>query len=274
MNLDAYRTPDRLAARIALHERFGAHVPDFHRAQFDRVLEELGPRAQAGAPFRVLEVGVGTGRLWNVNAERVPGTWQLTLLDRSAGMVAEARTMLRTTGLSGEALEADAAALPFDGATFDLAFANHMLYHVPDIARAVAELRRVLKPGATLFAATNGAEHMRPLREALQELQALAPELRIDAGERLRFDLETGATWLQGAFDEVERVDASDDLLVPEVEPLMAYLGSTIHLPDPMPPDLAARVKRWDRATRQRFGRLLEHGPVRVPRATGYFVAR
>lgn len=274
MNLDAYRTPDRLAARIALHERFGARAPDFHRAQFDRVREELGPRGREADPFRVLEVGVGTGRLWSVNADRVPAAWRLTLLDRSAGMVAEASTMLRTTGLAGEALEGDASALPFDGATFDLAFANHMLYHVPDIGRAVAELRRVLKPGAPLFAATNGAEHMRPLRDALAELQALAPELRIDASERLRFDLETGATWLQTAFDEVERVDASDDLLVPEVEPLMAYLGSTIHLPEPVPPDLARRVERWERATRERFGRLLERGPVRVPRAAGYFVAR
>lgn len=258
-----YGDAERLRVRYETHRLYSASPDNFRTWVIDNLDVRPG--------MRVLDVGCG------------PGTYHSGLLalgarvaacDFSAGMLHEARAACRRNHYDVALAQASAEALPFPDASFDRVMANHMLYHVPDIARAVAELRRVLRPGALLFAATNGADHMRPLREALVELQALAPELRIDAGERLRFDLETGATWLQGAFDEMERVDASDDLLVPDVEPLMAYLGSTIHLPDPTPPELAARVKRWDRATRERFGRLLEHGPVRVPRAAGYFVAR
>ena len=40
----------------------------------------------------------------------------------------------------------DLQALPFPEACFDAVIANHMLYHVPDRPRALAEVQRVLKP--------------------------------------------------------------------------------------------------------------------------------
>lgn len=270
MSLPGYRTPDRLQARIALHERFGPKTKDFHHVQFDHVLRAVGERR---SPIAVLEVGVGTGRLWEANADRVPSSWDLTLTDASGGMVAEAGRMLQRTGLSGQDVEADASDLPFDDGAFDLVFANHMLYHVPDIARTVADLRRVLKPDGWLYAATNGAQHLAVLRVAMRELADLAPELGVDGTVPLRFDLETGGDFLRGAFAEVERVDQFDELLVTEVEPLMAYLWSVVHLPDETTPDLEERIRRWDAATRERFAKVLETGPVRVGRAAGFFVA-
>lgn len=270
MSLPGYRTPDRLQARIALHERFGPKAKDFHHVQFDHVLRTLGART---GPVAVLEVGVGTGRLWESNAERVPAAWDLTLTDASAGMVEEAGRMLERTGLSGRAAQVDASDLPFDDAAFDLVVANHMLYHVPDIARTVAELRRVLKPDGWLYAATNGAEHLAALRVPMRELAKLAPELQVDGTVPLRFELENGGDFLRAAFAEVERIDRFDELLVTELEPLMAYLWSVVHLPEAAAPDLEERVRRWDVATRDRFAKVLETGPVRVGRAAGFFVA-
>ncbi|MFO7546964.1 MAG: class I SAM-dependent methyltransferase [Trueperaceae bacterium] len=279
--MPGYRTPDRLQARIALHERFGPKSEDLHRFQFDHVLRALAAgqgevhQADAAASQRraVLDVGVGTGRLWQANAERVPASWDLTLSDASAGMVAEAGRMLNRTGLPGRAIEADASELPFADASFDLVFANHMLYHVPDIERAVSELRRVLKRDGLLYAATNGAQHLALLRVPMRELADLAPELTVDGTLPLRFELESGGDLLRTAFAHVERVDRFDELIVTAVEPLMAYLWSVVHLPEPVEPDLEERVRRWDVATRERFEKALETGPVRVGRAAGFFVA-
>lgn len=273
--IEGYRTPDRLQARIALHERYGPAGYDFHREQFTHILTRLAAGATEGlaADVRVLEVGTGTGRFWRVNAERVPASWDLTLTDLSAGMVAEALRTLEASGLRGGVVEANASDLPFDDASFDLVIANHMLYHVPDLNRAVAEFRRVLRPRGVLYAATNGREHLARLRSELFELNALAPELSVASIDRLRFDLENGDAILQRAFRDVKRFDRVDRLEVDEVEPLMAHLWSMIDVPEPAPPGLEERLMRWDRATRERFERELMDGPVTVGRVTGYFVA-
>ena len=46
----------------------------------------------------------------------------------------------------------DAQAIPYGTQRFDIVIANHMLYHVPDRAQAIAEMRRVLKPEAISWA--------------------------------------------------------------------------------------------------------------------------
>lgn len=52
--------------------------------------------------------------------------------------------------------EANATELPFPDASFDLVIAMHMLYHVREQDKALAEMHRVLKPGGTLAVTTNG----------------------------------------------------------------------------------------------------------------------
>ena len=54
----------------------------------------------------------------------------------------------------------DAQELPFPDDAFDVVVANHMLYHVPEPARAAAEIGRVLRPDGLLLAATNGPDHL------------------------------------------------------------------------------------------------------------------
>jgi ubiquinone/menaquinone biosynthesis C-methylase UbiE len=94
----------------------------------------------------VLEVGCGTG----VMAERISALPGVTLvaIDQSddAVEVAEQRGI--------DARWADICYLPFEDDTFDVVYAGAMLHEVRDIERAVAEVRRVLRPGGTLVAVT------------------------------------------------------------------------------------------------------------------------
>src|SRR5919108_178157 len=99
------------------------------------------------------------------------------------------------------ALTADAQALPFDPDEFDVVVANHMLYHVPDPALAVAELARVLRPGGTLLAATNGHRHLRELGEIRRAVFGGTDSL-LDAARA--FGIESGEPLLRECFGAVE----------------------------------------------------------------------
>lgn len=75
------------------------------------------------------------------------------------------------------AVTADITALPFDDAMFDLVLCSHVLEHVPDDRTALAEIRRVLKPGGEALL-------MHPIdyrRETVEDPSITAPEARLRA---------------------------------------------------------------------------------------------
>jgi SAM-dependent methyltransferase len=95
--------------------------------------------ALAHAPGRrLLDVGGGTG---NYAAALRDEGWQPVVCDRSPDMLARAAAK----GL--ETVEADAQSLPFEDASFDAVMCVSMLHHVDDRPRALAEQRRILRPG-------------------------------------------------------------------------------------------------------------------------------
>lgn len=55
-----------------------------------------------------------------------------------------------------ETRKIDITDIPFEDGSFDFAIANHMLYHVPDLDKAIGEVHRVLKPDGVFYATTTG----------------------------------------------------------------------------------------------------------------------
>ena len=90
----------------------------------------------------------------------------------------------------------DVQALPFPDASFDCAVAAWMLYHVPDVDRALGELARVLRPGGRLVAVTNYLDHLYELRE-------LSPDR---PQTEWTFSGDNGKELLERHFATVERV--------------------------------------------------------------------
>jgi len=99
------------------------------------------------ATGRVLEVAVGTGR----NLGLYPPGVHLTGVDLSPAMLALARRRAADLGLDADLREGDAQALPFPDGSFDSVVCTLSLCAIPDDARAMAEMARVLRPGGRLL---------------------------------------------------------------------------------------------------------------------------
>ena len=107
-----------------------------------------GLRLRDGA--RVLDLGCGLGDDTFQIAERVGATGQVTGVDLSASMIAEATQRAKGRGLPVGFEVGDSQALRFATGTFDAVRAERMLMHVLDADRAIAEMARVLVPGGRL----------------------------------------------------------------------------------------------------------------------------
>lgn len=250
-----YSDAARLDARIALHARFSTNSYGWQPFVFDQLLARLP------ADAAVLECGCGSAALWRENRERIPAGWRLTLTDFSPGMVEQARTALAGR-VSIQIEPADIQSLPYADAAFDGVIANHMLYHVADLPAALANVRRVLRPGGCFFAATNGEAHMVELWELA--LRANPSLVNWHAQVMRSFSLETGAAHLATVFDHVESYAYDDGLVVTEVEPLVAYAASMDLVPEGKYEDFAQLV-----AAQMAAG----GGAVRIGKQTGLFVA-
>lgn len=256
-----YRDSSNLDARAALHRRFSTAVTDWQPWVFDLLKLEPG--------MRVLECGCGPGWLWRQNVDRIPAGCHITLTDLSPGMVAEAEAALATSGHQFECQPANIQALAFADDTFDVIVANHMLYHVPDLAQGLAEVRRVLKKDGRFIAATNGDNHMK-------ELPLLVPEAvrQMTASWRMRgitdqlpFRLENGRSLLEPYFAQIDLHRYDDGLWVTEVEPLLAYAFSMIKPEMDVPETAVAQLREsW-------AAKIAADGGIHISKDSGVFVA-
>jgi SAM-dependent methyltransferase len=165
-------------------------------------------------------VGGGQGEL----AERIVSELNasLTFVDISPRMVELAQ------GRGLDARVGDVQELPFEDGSFDTVVAAWMLYHVPDLDRALAEIARVLVPGGALLAVTVGEGHLAELRDLLG----------YDIGIRETFTRENGEEHLSRHFPAVERYDADVRVDVTDRARLVAYRDSISVPTDPVPDDL------------------------------------
>jgi SAM-dependent methyltransferase len=179
-----YADDHNLRARQRL---WAYRVPSFDIAGW--VLDLAG----AVPGMRVLDAGCGNGIYLRALRERRVNA---VGCDLSLGM-------LRGAG-HPSLVNADVTALPARDGAFDVVLAGHLLDLVPDRRTAIGEFRRVLRPGGTCVAVTNGAQHLRSLRELIERAVGVtAPGWRMRGPTGSAFTAENGATQLGGAFQEV-----------------------------------------------------------------------
>ncbi len=124
------------------------------------VTHELVEYAQPAAGMHVLDLASGTGEPGISLAEMVGTGGAVAAVDQSAELLEIAADRARKKGLTNfQTRQADAHALPFENASFDLATCRFGVMFFANVSQALGELRRVLKPGArACFAAWGPVE--------------------------------------------------------------------------------------------------------------------
>jgi SAM-dependent methyltransferase len=221
----AYATDEHLNVRYQIHEQYSFPKVDFPKWVLSR--------AAWRGDEKVLDVGCGPGNYAAALHELWPDVTYYGL-DFSVGML-ERHPDKRAV------LQADVQALPYADDSFDVVMANHMLYHVPDVERAVLECRRVLKPGGVLLAATNSVQSMPEFnayyKRAILLLTTPGEQVAIPMPTSYPFTLESGVRQLARHFYAVVRHDLPSVFVFDDIEPVMAYLESMRSLREPELPD-------------------------------------
>jgi len=252
---EQYQDAGNYRQRTAVIARFRTNRHSWHRWVFDQF--------DFARESSILELGCGPGTLWKQNLDRTPATATIVLSDFSAGMLRDCARNLGHYVSRFRFCQIDGAILPFREHSFDNVIANLMLYHLPDHASALRDIRRVLAPHGALYAATIGRRHMREVWDAVHSILEI-PSL-LDAAEL--FGLETGYEQLQEVFRQVEIRRFENSLRVTEVQPLVDYFTS-------IKPYIVAPPERLA-ALREYFERLIaQRGELLIPLDTGMFIAR
>jgi ubiquinone/menaquinone biosynthesis C-methylase UbiE len=137
--------------------KWGINYGDVGRAQvLGKLRKALG--REPGVFDRGLEIGAGTG-YFTLNLMRAGVLREAVATDISPGMLSALSASAGELGLSVETRECEAASLPFEDDSFDLVFGHAVLHHLPDLAGAFREFRRVLRPGGVVAFCGEPSKH-------------------------------------------------------------------------------------------------------------------
>ncbi|ENJ9655542.1 methyltransferase domain-containing protein [Clostridium botulinum] len=242
-----YENASNLRARIAIHELFSTNKEGWMPWFFKELKQELNSMSSncenhskkinnesiselnsldlKESNIKILELGCGDASLWNKNFSYIPKNWEITLTDFSEGMLKDAKKNLGEKRSRFNFKIVNAENIPFEDESFNVVIANHMLYHVPNISKALKEINKVLKSEGILFASTVGKNHMKEIREIISTFDIY--NLTSKSWEITdSFQLENGLKIVSEYFNMVELKRYKDNLKVTDPVYILDYIFS------------------------------------------------
>jgi len=202
---------------------------------------------------RLLEVGIGTGRIARPLMER--GV-RLTGVDIAPRMLAKLREQLGSAHHAPDLLLGDATALPFAPATYRAALMVHVLHLVSDVNAAIAELRRVLAPGGIFIHHYTDYQGANPYRENLEVRETILAKLNVVMRRRASDDDIRAMLRAAGGSRRREAYAADEERTSPRewLERSRNRTDSwTWQVPEAVFPTF---MNRWEQWTRDHYGDL------------------
>lgn len=261
---EQYETPSNLEKRIRLHD---------YSTSSQSWMEWVYDRLKLQENEQVLELGCGTGLLWQTNIHRLPRNLNLTLTDRSQGMLEKTKEnlagyqeLLKEKAINIEYRIEDGDCLALEKSRYNCVIANHMLYHVKKRDACIKEIADSLKAGGRFLCSTIGDTHMQELHDIVAEFD---PRIEMPfTGITKGFRLENGQAQLARFFSRIERMEQENDLIVDDVDAIYDYVCS-------YPGNASLILEQRG----QEFRRLLEEriekeGAIFIHKSTGMFRCR
>ena len=244
-----YASSENLSTRISIHDKYSTNKMGFANWIFQNYRIDPG--------MKVLELGCGTGDMWKNRDGLIHECDMLVLSDFSEGMVETSR---RNIGEYDNVVyrTIDIGDIPYEDGYFDAVIANMMLYHVPDINRALSEVRRVLKKDGYFYCATFG-EH-----GIIEYLSEVLSAYGVADNTNKNFTLQNGYDILHRVFDEVEMREYEDSLEVTDLDDMVDYIFSLSSMTtlSNMPRDEIKEV----------LFKETKNGVLKVPKEYGMFI--
>lgn len=159
---------------------FAGSIPELYERYlvpmiFAFYADDLAARVAALGPASVLELACGTGVVTRRLAAALPASTRIVATDLNQAMLDHAMSTGTSRAVAWR--QADAQALPFDDASFDVVACQFGAMFFPDKPRAFAEMRRVLRPGGALVANVwDGIENNEFADVATQVLARMFPD--------------------------------------------------------------------------------------------------
>ena len=249
-----YKDRSNLDIRKNFHKKYGTNPIRFT----DWILSKI----KFFKGCRVLEVGCGTGDLWENYAELTDTFSELVLTDISKGMIDIAKESY--AGRKNIQIQAmDVLEMPFEDNSFDIIIANSMLYHVDDVDPALENIHRILRDEGVFYATTFGKDgQLNYINNAMFEM-GLSDSKKID---EISFTLENGRDILQNHFSVVKEETYDAHLEVSEALDLVEYIFSM------------SSMSHIDKSNRDRMNAYFEskkdgRGILTIPVMSGMFIS-
>ena len=210
--IEHYKNAKNLNVRISLHDKYSQNKQGWFPWLFEQI--------DFSHINKLLEVGCGNGKLWKNNKINLRNR-EIFLSDSSQGMVDEVR---KTLGNDFNCMVFDCEKIPFKDNYFDAVIANHVLFYVYDINKALEEIRRVLNPLGVFYCSTYGSNHMKEINDIVQEFDS-----RIILSQTKLYDvfgLENGLDILKPYFKNIKMKRYDDCLVVDKSKPIIDYIMS------------------------------------------------
>ncbi len=206
-----YNTSNNLNTRISIHDKYSTNKMGFGNWIVSNYKIDKGAD--------VLEIGCGTGDMWKNREALIGDCSKLILSDFSEGMLSSAKNNIGNHD-NIEYRVLDIQEIPYHDAAFDVVIANMMLYHVPDIDKGLAEVRRVLRKDGHFYCATYG-EH-----GIIEYLSKILFAYGVEDNVNKNFTLQNGYEILSKFFSKVEKLEYIDSLAVTNIDDMMDYIYS------------------------------------------------
>ncbi|GAA0723998.1 MerR family transcriptional regulator [Clostridium malenominatum] len=255
--IDQYKNASNLRARINIHEKFSTNKEGWMPWYFKQL--------NIPKNSKILELGCGDGSFWAKNINEVSKDWQIVMTDFSEGMLNDAKKNLKEWKHNFTFGVVDAQELPYEDESFDVVIANHMLYHLNDLDKALGEIKRVLKPNGIFYASTVGKNHMKEMRDIIS---CVDKDLLNMEGFTLteKFQLDSGKDRLNKWFKNVEIYKYEDSLEVSEGYAIIDYIFS-------MPGNIESVFKgdKFSKLEEIIKGLIKDKNYIHITKDTGFF---